>query len=371
MESQSNKEFIIPDIAHAPKVVNSLVEQHFVGENAVLLQSLMAGLSFGSVGHLVESFLQFLDKRIDVSTLNFSDIEELNLSGLAIEFATSMQVNDEALQALDFKNEGFTEAIKQFSHSTLHELIFPIITMGNPNAAVSTVNLIKRSIASLPGGETDDLTEVYEGLGLEDVPTEFSEEVFIKLIERFPYLDLRVQIEESIDNTVEIEALEGYTENYLPSVRKSKSPPILHCELTPDQAICLSFDLEENHDAIKKRKKLHGLLKSYGKDYGSVIVKSEKIGLVLSIIIELHNRKTSLNTRYLYIIQESGIWTFFEQYLIDSKTDQPFARGLSQLLNENPEHEKAKEIIDYLLNPNNQPSISKRASQISNKKKSC
>jgi len=334
------------EITESSKVLTNLTEQFFVGDNEEILKTILAEFSFENANQFFETIFTLIGERIDLESLNHTNIEELDLISLAKDIAGSIEYKGQ-LELSDGTAEKFEDALKQFGRSTLHDVAFPMMALENPNVALSAKNLVKRTISSLQQEEDIDLSKLYEELDIENLPTEFSTDLFLRLGGSFPGIEQTdvVEINENADN----------------------EPTILHCELSIEQAVYLAHVLKEDYAVIKNWKAFFNLLKSNGKKYDNVIVYSDKIGLLLSVISAIHERKTITDGKYLYTNKGNGLWPFFQEFLIDSKTDQPFKRKLRQLRSENARDDEAKEIVDVLFDQASQNKIIQTAKEITKK----
>lgn len=321
------------------KILSNLSEQFFTGRNEEILNQFMAELSFQNLNELLGTVFKFIDGRIDVKDI--SDIEELDLISLAKELAESIQYNKQ-FDITETERTKFEKSLKDFSHAALHDVAFPIMVMENPNLATSAKNMIKRVVSSMQTEENIDMSEVYSELDIENLPTEFSMNMFLRLGGTIPGLESETELSEA----------------------ELVAPPILFCELTIEQAIYLSYILKEDYDTIKSWKILFQLLKSNGKKYESLVVNNEKKGILLSVLDILYEKRTITDVRFLRTNKGNGIWRFFQGYLINSKDDKPYSRELRKIRNENPCEEEAIKIVNEIFEASNQHKIIIRAKEI-------
>ena len=327
------------------KILTNITDIIFVGKEKEILNHLLSEFEFENFSQFFETVFNSLNEKLDLDNLDSAQIESLDIFGLVQEVATSLKEKDNLPQLNEVELLKFDGKIKEFIHTLLHDVSFPLLVLENPNVAYSAKNLLKRTISSLQKNEDVDISEVYEELDLENLPTEFTPELFFRLGGTIPGFE---------QNTVEdIEEQISETTN-------------LYCDLSIEQAAYLAYILEEAL-VIKKWKPFYNLLKSNGKKYDSVIVYHNKIGLLLSVISELRERKTIADGRFIYTNRGYGIWGFFQGYLINSRTDQPFSRELQKLKNENGRTEEAKKIVDSIFEPAAQARIKKIATENFNK----
>lgn len=335
------------EIEAGSQVFTNLAAQYFKGRNAEIFQDILSRFEFKDSNQFMETILSFMNQRINFETLNNSDIEQIDIIGLVKELAGELNYTGESIEISEKETEKFENSMKDFSHSVLHDVAFPLLLIENPNLAPSAKNLIKRVISSMQSDEGIDMSDVYQTLEIENLPTEFTMDMFLRLGGNIPGLAQQTTIDEAVKD----------------------SPCILFCELSPAQAVYLAHVLHTDYYAVKNWKALYHLLKSNGKKYDSIVVDNERKGILLSVLHGLYEKKTVTNDRYLRTNGENGIWDFFQGFLIDSKTDQPFNRELRKLRSENCEKEKAQKIIDEIFNPTNTNTINETVKEILKKDK--
>ena len=321
------------DLTEAINVLTNLTNQFFTGEDAEILKNMLAHNSFKSTEAFFEAVFGKVAERVDISSLNNTEIEEHDLLNIGKDIANLFEPKEFS----EIKPEDavkFESSLKKFVYFTLHKVAFPMMVLENPNIALSAKNLLKRTIAAAQQEEGVDLSEVYEELKIEELPTEFDQELFLELGGKIP--GITEPLYEIIDSEV-------------------TDPKLFHTEMSEVHAVYLAYTLKNDYFVFKNWKPFFNLLKSNGKKYDNVIVYNDKIGLLLCVLSELYERKTTMGTRYVYVSKTNGIWTFFEQYLIDSKTDQLFSE-LRKITRKEYE-EKAIEIVNFLFNPANQNNI--------------
>jgi hypothetical protein len=334
---QNPDEFMKP-----AKAFTNLSQQYFINEDADILKMLISEFSFESVEDFFESIFEMIGERIDFENLEVGDLEQIDFIALAKDIANSMKRKGQ-MTLKEEEAKKFDETFKKFGKASLHDLLFPMILVENPNIAVSVKNILKRNIASSQPDEDIDLSKIYEDLEIESLPTEFSMDLLNRLGGKIPGLE-NIEVVET--NEVE-----------------SEEPTLLYCELSTEQAIYLASMLKDDR-VINNWEQLFHLFKINNKKYDSVLVNPNKVGLLLSIIHLLYERKTLAKVRYLRTNKGNGIWPFFEGYLINSRTCKQFTRELRKLKSENNKDEEAQKIIDYLFDIKNQAKIAKRAKEI-------
>ncbi len=328
------------EIQKAVKFLNSLIKKEFSKKDKAIIEILSSEFSSKNSTQLFDIFIPLLEQHVDLKTLNYTTIDQIDLYHLAenikssIEFKSFNEINKEELAEFSIKIEDFFRKI-------LHDIIFPMLSLESPNTAESAKNLIKRTINSLQKDNDVDLSKTYEKLGIEDLPTFFNEDSLRRFGGKTP--------------------IDGLIENYESETEKDT---IIYCELSPEQVIVLCYLLESEHEVIKNWKSLSNLFRSKGKRYGNVIVNPNKIGLLLSIIDLLYKRKNIAKEKYISLNNGNSIWTFLQGYLINAKTDQPFKRELRKLKSEKKNEKEAIQIIDYLFDDSKQEQIKERAKEI-------
>lgn len=328
-------------------ILTNLTNGIFTGREKEIMDTLLAEFEFENINQFFEAVFNVVNEKIDFDNIDDVSIESLDLFGLANDIANTLEQKDNLPQITEDDIIRFDGKIKEFTHTTLHNIAFPLMALENPNLAYSTKNLLKRVISSLESNEQIDISEVYDKLDLENLPTEFTPDLFFRLGGKIPGLEQNI-----------VDEIEEYADEQT----------IIYCELNTEQAAYLAYTLEEA-SVIKKWKPFFCLLKSNGKKYDNVIVSTHKVGLLLSVISELRERKTIADGRYLFTNKHrgNGIWGFFQGYLINSKTDQPFSRELRQLKNENGNQEEAKKMVDSIFDPASQVKINSIAKELFNK----
>lgn len=331
-----------PEIEQSLGYVNKLITQNFAGKDEELFKVFLAEFECENTTQLLEKVFWIVSEQIDFSNLNLTDIENLDLFQIMKKVAEQMQFKSN-LDLDTEQGQHFKETAQTFLYDALHNLAFPLLALENPKAAVSAKNMIKRTLASIETEEQVDVTKVYEVLDIENLPTAFSMELLKKFGGRIPGHEIinAIAITDTPDN------------NY----------PILHCRLNTEQMIYLCYVLQHDYGLVKNWRRLFDLLSSNGKKYNNVIVCNGKIGLLVSVLQVLHERRTIAGDRYLYKSKGKGVCEFFQQFLVDPKTDQLFRRDLRK--NKVGKHRTtADQILNDLLSPNRQQIINERANEI-------
>lgn len=348
------KQIIINDttseeLSESVKILTQLAGDHFSGKDKELLTALLSKLGFVDIEDLFKRFMALVASKIDLTSLDYTKIEEIDLFGLSNEIADSLEI-EKFSDIEEVIPPEFEERLTEFIHSIMHNFAFPLLALESPNIAESAKNLIKRMISAYCGDT--DLGGIYDSLGIEELPTKPSIDLFLRLGGKIPGFDVEQVVSES---------------DILQEEERTTKQKILCCKLTDEQAAYLAYSLQEEYEAIKNWKMFYNLLVSRGKGYNNVIVCSNKIGLVLCVIYELYSRKNLLGVKYIYIDGVNGIWPFFQQYLINSKTDQIFQRELRKIPRKKSEEQEAKDIVDYILHTSNHDKINKIVEEISKK----
>jgi hypothetical protein len=338
-----NNEVPITELDASKLILSNLVQQYFTGKDEEILNGFLADFSLQNIGELIDTINVQLSNHMDIQNLTMSDIEQLNLFEIGKSIADSLTYNP-TFQPLKKEVRKFEDTLKEFTHTALHDVAFPLMVMENPNVAVSAKNLIKRMIASIQNEENLDLSKVYEDLDIENLPVAPSVDMLLRLGGNIPGLEPKVLIEAR--------------------KKEDERPCTLFCELTNAQAVYLANILQEDHDVIKDWKKFYYLLKSNGNKYESVVVVSDKKGLLLSILRILYNTKDFAQVRYLHTDKGNEMWPFFQEYLIDSRTDQLFQSELRKIPCKDEQVQQANKIINHLLDLNNQNKILQTAQEI-------
>lgn len=334
------------DITEATKILSALAFQHFKGKNAEFVKKLLSDNSFQNIGHFIETVLTHINQKIDLSSTSLDEIEQLDIIEIAKEIASTLNFKI-TKKISDEHAESFENALHDYSHVALHDLAFPLIALENPNAAISAKNLLKRTISTLYENEDLDASELFEKLDIENLPITATNQIILVTGIKLGELKKIGEVE--------------IKEDEIPIIEDSS---FLFCELSREQAIYLAYMLKEDYGVFKNWKAFYHLLKSNGKNYRSVIVKSTKIGLLTWVIHLLYSKKTITGERYLRLDKKNGIWEIFEQYLIESSTDKVFSRDLRKIRDESNNEKEAQLIIDELFNPSSFSKIQNRATEI-------
>lgn len=348
-QNLQNEKLVINGIEISPtEILTNILEVHFKDGNSAILNKIFQFLGVENADQLFERILTVVISKIDPKTLNHSEIEQLDFFSIAEEIPAQFEVN-EGIDMSEVDLQVLQKIYRDFAYVVLHKVAFPMMLFENPNIAVSAKNLIKRTIASIDLGDNPDFSKIFGELDLEELPTEITPELIFKLGGTIPGIvgPQKVATDEQVD----------------------VFDAILYCELTPEQAIYLSYTLAEDYAIFKNWKQFYNILKPNGKKYSNVIVASNKIGLLLWVISELRARKTPTRTPYLSIKKGIGMWDFFQRFLIDSRTDEIFKRELRKLKSENDFQEAANQIVSELLTPSKQKIITQRAVEITKNQK--
>lgn len=339
------------------KFLNNIIDSHFQGKNGEILQNILSRFSFESPDQVFSKILDYVRKQTGDNEMNFSNIEQIDMVSLGKDLIKDVEDKGLAIEMSEEEAKNFEQALKNFSLSSLHDIAFPLMVAESPQIAASAKNLITRTIDSLQN-EGIDVSDVYDELDIENLPTEFSLDLLMKLGGRIPGIELIIpplEIHSEIvgnDSIVDDAVIVEETEVLNEGTEKKNVPTIVYTELTDAQALFLSIILKDTYKAITSVNQFHGLLKSKG-NYESVRVKN--LGLILSIIFVLHRRKTELSEiRYLSTNGHNAFWPFFQQHLIDASSRKPFERDLTKLREENNREDEAEQIIDDVLRPENQ-----------------
>lgn len=330
-------------------ILSNLVKEHFKGENEEMLNGMLEVLPFNDLRQFVEATCppSLIEK--DIENLNEVDIEQLDLFAIAEKIAQT--VDFEQLPKFDEQQmQKFDDAMKAFFHNTLHDFAFPMLAFENSNVAISAQNMIKRMLTSLTE-QGIAIEDVYGDLDIENLPVKPSMELFLKHGGKFPGM----KVPEDVNEAEEVVEDPDYT----------VAPGLLHCDLSPDQALYLAYVLKEDYDLIKKCMPFANLLKSLGKKYESIQVNPDrkKLGLLLSVISVLYEMRTSMGERYLRTDKGNGIWPFFQGFLLEAP-DKLFTRDLRKCFNENKDEETAKGIIEDIIAPKNQIRITTTVNEL-------
>jgi len=338
--------------------LNGILGKHFQGKNKEILHEMLKRLSFDNPEDLFQKIMYAIRKQTGEEVINLSDIEKLDVLAIGKELFSGIEMKGASVELTSEEAENFEITLKKFSRSTLHDVAFPILVVENPQVAASVKNLICRTFDSIKEQENLDVSDVYEELDIENLPTEFSLEMLIQLGGSIPGLEMFIpppvinEISENESSEIAVnESVEKVEQAHVIYERANfrSVPLILYCELTDEQALYLSYCLKQI-DAITNIKKFHSLLKSKGK-YEDVYIKDKAI--VLSIIYLLHKKHTISGIRYLST-NGNGFWSFFQQHLIDWNARKPFDQKLSKLREAYFKEEEAMVILDDVLLPKNQ-----------------
>jgi hypothetical protein len=328
-EHINSKQVIITQSEFA-KILSGLAKQHFSAQENDIINEFLSENSFMNINDFFNKTISILDQYIDINDLNNESIEEINYLELANDIYNILDRNKiNKLTSKDGKNLEYS--FENFARTLLHDIAFPLIAAENPNAAISAKNLLKRTFSTLYNYSEIDTHELYDKLDIENLP-------------------VKVNLEKILATGIKIGSLQllddknQYIEKHVNT--------FLCCNLSTEQAIYLSYTLYYDYQAIKNWRSFYDFLKSNGSRYSNVIVKSNKIGLVTSVIHILYSKKNITGERYLHLNKGNGIWSIFQQYLIDSKTDKLFSRQLRKINNEADCVQEAEKIIDEILNQN-------------------
>jgi hypothetical protein len=334
------------------QILNNLIPRHFTGENEKILKSILSELPYKNLDEFADAVLPSLLEEVNIEALNYDQIAKLDLVEIAKRIAESM--NCTTLSSLSGEQmEKFDTAVKSFFYSALHDVAFPILALENPDMAARAQDLLTQVVSSM-GSHGIDSDEIFRELNIENLPISPSMELFIRLGGKFPGIE-----------SPSIEEIKNSEEE---SEKDRSAPSHIYCELTSEQTIYLAYILETDYCLIKKWRQFADILKSNGKRYDSIIVDSDrkKLGLLLSVINVLYERKTPLGDRYLRTERGNGVWLFFQGYLME-EDNTFFTRPLRKCYNENKDEEKAGRIINDVLCPSNQENILRTVNEIINK----
>jgi hypothetical protein len=336
--------------------LQGLIAKHFTGINDVILNRLLTALPLEDILTRFQTEHPGIEKT-EMEDINPELAKQLDIGKFMLQFDGTVQpdfleefTKEEAVQ--------FGEALSAFSKEFIHAM-FTYLAVEN-NIAAPNIQAFLKQIFSSMREESPEISEFLNQLDIDNVPLQSSIELFLKNGASLPGMS---------DPEYTVEATLVKEDEDKVEVEPKDVPQKIITELTENEAIFISYQLQEQHQAIKDWRPLAAVLRSSnGRDI-TVVNNKRKIGLLLSVIKCLYQKRTKgFGTRYLRTDRGNGIWTFFQAFLVTAPNN--LVEGeLRKLFNQYKNMEQAEQIVEEALDPNNRNKINERVNEILKKSK--
>jgi hypothetical protein len=280
------------------------------------LQAVLSMFGVETVEHLLTILSNFFLSRFRNSKLTPGDIEKLDLQKLAYEF-----LKETGFQKPEFETEEqrgqVINVMCKLGRIYLHEILFPELIAANPNAALSTLNLLKRTVTKIAIAEKFDKRLGSEALMLDEIEIPFPEA--------------------------------------LPPVKATKNLPkyLMPGDISAEDIAHIAGVLYSKHLAIRKKSAFIKLLNSKGGDFEPMEIDSEHEKLIAHLFYCMYNPYTQGKKPLIKMSFGKGYMDFLYQNIVTETGNftGTKTKNLDNKVRTQTGHDDIKRIVKQILDP--------------------